>query len=68
MRIDNASVLQNPEIKESMHLGKFSIADVASQAIVQSVIDNSLEANNMLEFCAGKGSKTLMFQSLANQR
>ena len=66
LRIDAPAALQNPKIKEAMMLGKFLIADVASQAIATYSMQSANNPQSMLEVCAGKGNKTLMFQSLAN--
>lgn len=67
IRIDAPSVLMKPEIKEACMLGHFSICDIASQAVVARALSNVIDPQNILEVCAGKGTKTIMFQSLANQ-
>lgn len=67
IRVEQASALNRPECKQAMMLGLFSICDVASQAVVLRALSQIVQPTNMLEVCAGKGNKTLMFQSLANQ-
>lgn len=64
--IEETSAINKPEIKEAMALGKFLIADAASQAVVTRAMQQYEHPKTMLEVGAGKGTKTLMFQSLAN--
>lgn len=67
IRLEEPSVLNKPEAKEAMMLGKYSICDSASQGIVTNCLLNAQSPESMLEVCAGRGNKTIMFQSLANE-
>ena len=64
--IEETSAVNKPECKEAMALGKFLIADAASQAVATRAMQQFEHPKTMLEVGAGKGTKTLMFQSLAN--
>ena len=64
-RVEEASALNKPEIKEAMALGKLMITDAASQAIATRAMSQYEHPKSMLEVCAGRGNKTIMFQSLA---
>lgn len=67
IRVEEASALNKPEVKQAMMLGKFTISDAASQAIVKRAMSHYEKPLNMLEVCAGKGTKTLIFQSVCNE-
>lgn len=68
IRVENSAALNNTEIKQAMMMGKFSISDAASQAVATHAMQAFENPQTMLEVCAGKGTKTLMFQSLANEK
>lgn len=67
IRVEEASALNHTDMKQAMMMGAFSISDAASQAVVMHAMRQFENPQSMLEVCAGKGTKTLMFQSLANQ-
>ena len=67
IRVEEAAVLNKPEIKEAMALGKLLITDSASQAVATRAMMQYEHPKTMLEVCAGRGNKTIMFQSLAKQ-
>lgn len=67
IRVEDASAINKPECQQAMMMGKFSIADAASQAIVLRAMGQIVEPTNMLEICAGRGNKTLMFQGISHK-
>lgn len=66
--VDKASAMQDVTVKQAMRDGKFIIADIASQTVVQHVVNSAQNPSSMLELCAGKGNKTIMFQTLFQQQ
>lgn len=67
IRVEKPIALRSHDLKSAYQQGKFLITDIAAQAIVQSAFLSANHPGGMLEICAGKGNKTIMFQSLANQ-
>lgn len=63
IRVDKASALHCDALKCAMSDGLFFISDAASQAVVTNFVNNINKPGRFLEFCCGKGNKTLMFQS-----
>ncbi|MDO5329455.1 MAG: transcription antitermination factor NusB [Coriobacteriia bacterium] len=68
IKVENAQALRDANIAQAYDEGKFIICDVASQAIAASTLLTPENPNNILEFCCGKGNKTIMLQVLAQQK
>lgn len=68
IRLNKPSALQSDALVCAMADGLFFITDAASQAIVANFANNISSPGTFLEYCCGKGNKTLMFQNIFNQK
>lgn len=66
-RVSNSRVLADGRIKRLFNQGKILVSDAAAQSVVECVLDGK-EPVTMLEIGAGRGTKTIMFQSAAQRK
>lgn len=66
-RVSNSRVLADGRVKRLFNQGKILVSDAAAQSVVECVLDEG-EPESMLEIGAGRGTKTIMFQSAAQRK
>lgn len=65
-RVSNTRALADGRIQHLFQQGKILVSDASAQAIAASVLENGLP-ENMLEVGAGRGTKTILLQSIAKR-
>lgn len=65
-RVSNARVLTDGRIRRLFNQGKALVSDAAAQAVATCVLESGMP-DSMLEVGAGRGTKTIMLQSIATR-
>lgn len=65
-RVSNARALADGRIRRLFSQGKILVSDAAAQAVAQCVLEDGFP-ESMLEVGAGRGTKTLLLQNMANR-
>ena len=65
-KVLNARVLADGRVRRLFSQGKILVSDAAAQAVAQSVLEDGMP-ETMLEVGAGRGTKTLLIQNIANR-
>ncbi len=66
-RVPNARILADGRVHRLFQQGKILVSDAAAQAVAASVLEGDAP-DSVLEVGAGRGTKTIMLQSIAQRR
>lgn len=65
--VSNSRVLTDGRIRRAFNQGKVLVSDAAAQAVVECILENGAP-ESLLEIGAGRGTKTIMLQSMAMRK